>query len=47
MKKAKRSTHQTGQSQKLEQMDYRTWKARCAALLERRAFSAGMMLEQE
>jgi hypothetical protein len=47
MKKAKSSTHRTGQSQKLEQMDYRAWKARCAALLERQGILSGVMRERQ
>jgi hypothetical protein len=47
MNKAKSSTHHTGQSQKIEQMDYRAWKARCAALLERQGTPAAAMRERE
>jgi hypothetical protein len=47
MKKAKSSTHRTSQSQELEQMDYRGWKARCAAPLERQGIFSGAMRERE
>jgi hypothetical protein len=47
MKKAKSSTHRTDQSHKLEQMDYRPWKARCAALLERQGIFSGVVRERQ
>jgi hypothetical protein len=45
MKKAKSSTPH--QSQKLERADYRNWKSRAAALLERQGLSPGIMRERD
>jgi hypothetical protein len=47
MKKPRAARSIPGQSQKLEQMDYPRWKARCAALLERQGILSGVMRERQ